>query len=71
MYSAVGSSVGLLVTGLYRQIFAGLLGSSLGEEYEPPVVGILNRVRKNFPASLALTIQYGGREVQSRQLSLH
>lgn len=42
IYSAVGSSVGLLVTGLYRKILVGLLGSSFGEEYEPPA-GILNQ----------------------------
>ena len=41
MYSAVGSSVGLLVTGLYRKIFVGLLGSSFGKEYDAPA-GMLN-----------------------------
>ena len=40
VYSGVGSSVGLLGTGLYRNILFGLLGSSLGEEIELPA-GIL------------------------------
>ena len=40
IYSGVGSSVGLLGTGLYRNILFGLLGSSLGEEMELPA-GIL------------------------------
>ena len=40
IYSGVGSSVGLLGTGLYRNILFGLLGSSLGEETELPA-GIL------------------------------
>lgn len=54
IYSAVGSSVGLLVTGLYRKIFVGLLGSSFGDEYDAPA-GMLDRVRKNFPACLGPT----------------
>ena len=68
IYSAVGSSVGLLVTGLYRKIFVGLLGSSFGEEYDAPA-GMLNRVRNNFPASLARKLQHGGRKA-SQQSSL-
>lgn len=60
IYSAVGSSEGLLVTGLYRKILLGLLGSSFEEEYEPPPTGMLNPV-KNFPAAYAREIQYGGR----------
>lgn len=58
IYSAVGSSVGLIVTGLYRKILLGLLGSSFTEEYELPA-GILKRVKNNFPASFARTIQHG------------
>ena len=41
IYSGVGSSIALFVTGLYRNILLGLLGSSLGEA---ACTGILNTV---------------------------
>ena len=51
IYSAVGSSVGLLVTGLYRKILVGLLGSSFAEEYVPPA-GILNQSSRTSQQAL-------------------
>ena len=53
IYSGVGSSVGLLGTGLYRNILFGLLGSSLGEEMELPA-GILIENGSNETSQRAL-----------------
>ena len=50
IYSGVGSSVGLLGTGLYRNILFGLLGSSLGEEMELPAGILIVRIEGNVPA---------------------